>query len=338
MSISRLTVVTDLTTGPPDMGERVVARALVGALRTLTDVDLVDVRPSSWASKTMLDADVIGRVRARDADAVLYMPASSLTFASSLRAGLLGVLAEKPVTVLTLQPRDFGGLAGVATRALRHVSVLTTSRASAAKLPSSVRTGVLPPAIDLERFAPVGKAAMPAGMEGLLGRPIVLHVGHISASRGLDALTALASDPGINVVVVGSSSTLENAEVGARLRAAGVHVITSYVECIADLYRAAAVYVFPVENDQGCIDTPMSVLEALASGVPVVSTHFGSLPEILPESDAIRFVDSPSAIPDVAAQVIRAKPSGARALVEHMTWENAARVALAFVSSREAGA
>jgi glycosyltransferase involved in cell wall biosynthesis len=51
-------------------------------------------------------------------------------------------------------------------------------------------------------------------------------------------------------------------------------------------------YVFPVHSVGDAIEMPLSVLEALACGVPVVSTRFGSLDDWLPASAAMIYGDT----------------------------------------------
>jgi glycosyltransferase involved in cell wall biosynthesis len=78
-------------------------------------------------------------------------------------------------------------------------------------------------------------------------------------------------------LVVGSTKTDYDQSVIHTLLANGVAVHRDYVSDIASVYRAADVYVFPVHGARGAIDLPLSVLEALACGVPVVARPFGVL-------------------------------------------------------------
>lgn len=45
------------------------------------------------------------------------------------------------------------------------------------------------------------------------------------------------------------------------------------------MYQLSDLYIFPVIFEGGCIGIPLSILEARACGIPVMSTEFGGLKE-----------------------------------------------------------
>jgi glycosyltransferase involved in cell wall biosynthesis len=62
----------------------------------------------------------------------------------------------------------------------------------------------------------------------------------------------------------------------------------SNVFCVKDV--AATDY--PTRYQQvGVIDTPLSVLEAMASNLPIITTRIGSLPRLFEERDGFHFYD-----------------------------------------------
>ncbi|MCC7004846.1 glycosyltransferase family 4 protein, partial [Candidatus Nomurabacteria bacterium] len=77
-----------------------------------------------------------------------------------------------------------------------------------------------------------------------------------------------------------------------RLDGAGHIIIKGFIDKIEELYNIADIYFFPVKglsknyfpktyNEVGVIDTPLSVLEAIAVGIPIVTTEIDSLTNIL---------------------------------------------------------
>lgn len=138
------------------------------------------------------------------------------------------------------------------------------------------------------------------------GRPIAIHLGHLRRNRGLEALAATRALLGdsIEIVVQGSPTFEPDAEVVSELVAAGVVVRRNFESDLRRLFTAADLYVFPVrEEDSGAIELPLGVLEAVASGTPVVTTRFGVLPEALEGVAGIHFAD-PEEIPEKIKELL----------------------------------
>lgn len=134
--------------------------------------------------------------------------------------------------------------------------------------------------------------------------PIALHVGHLRRNRGLDLLAAAkhALSDRVEVVVQGSPTFPPDPGVIEELVAAGIHVRRDYVPNLADLYRAADLYLFPARPElSGAIELPLGVLEALSCGVPVLTNDFGALRSALGESAGVRLTDPENFVEDLAA-------------------------------------
>lgn len=161
----------------------------------------------------------------------------------------------------------------------------------------------------------------------------VLHVGHCSAGRGLESLAALEGD--LSKVVV-SSGMFDNAEVVKILKDANVDLRSGYISSIERYYQASDVYFFPTTDRDFVISVPLSVLEALSCGVPVVALRGISAIEDLEVEDPryLQIVDPEQAADAVARAT--ALPIRDKSLIPtHPTWaEIGAEVERMIVSER----
>ena len=159
-------------------------------------------------------------------------------------------------------------------------------------------------------------------------KPVLLHVGHIKKSRNVGWLIRLSQEEkDWQVVCVGSTSTEEEKVTRKELEDAGVIVIKDYIKNIETIYQAADVYCFPVQNQTAAIETPLSVLEAMCVNLPIITTPFGRLPEIIPERPHVKYVQEYS-------ELNRAVTSGFpedcdnRQFAKKFSWDNVCRVLL----------
>jgi glycosyltransferase involved in cell wall biosynthesis len=235
---------------------------------------------SKWRTSPQLKAVL----HAFTPNAILYAPSASATPNALWRARCLQRdLPSACHGFLALQERPQPAILRPLLRALRPQSMTVLSERIAAPWRAlGYEVDVVPAGVDRRRFRPVPserKRALRAALAFDADAIVALHVGHLRRGRGLSRLAQLAQRPGVHAVVVASPLTPVDASVLSELRRAGVEVRREYVGAIEEFYQASDVYVFPVEQSDSSIEFPLSVLEALACGLPVVTTRFGSLPE-----------------------------------------------------------
>ena len=292
-AISRICIVSDDLAGPPDEGVRKFTLAIAAALRRSHPVELLTTQPVAGdasiravpAPKTFLSRSLRNALRRIEPDVLIYATHRSATFFSFIRARVLRAYCPSAfVVLLGLQTRQHPRWQQVLIRAIRPDLVVVQSDTNRAYLESiGCRTAVVRSGVDAETFTPVDDAqrAVLRQRYGIpVDRPVAIHVGHLQAGRGIGVLARLAKTGACQVVLVASTSTSQEAAIRAELEAAGVMILSDYLPRVEEVYQLADCYVFPVETTDNAIEVPLSVLEALACDLPVVTTRFGGLPRM----------------------------------------------------------
>ena len=233
--------------------------------------------------------------------------------------------------LVALQPRPHTRVGRWLMRVLAPDIVFVQSSGRAARL-SYIGCPVrwLPSGVDLERFRPVGpetKAALRSKYGLQRDAYLVLHVGHITRNRNVDMLEEVQRR--WQVVMVAGNSVGEEPELQRRLRRAGVIVFDKFLEAVEEVYQMADCFIFPVSSEIGSIEIPLSVLEAMACDLPVVSTRFGGLEDLVQSSEGgeqagLMLVDRPEELPELVARVQANGRSDTRELVRPFTWDGVA--------------
>lgn len=200
--------------------------------------------------------------------------------------------------------------------------------------------------VDVERFR------MPRGDERQDARRVLgvssddwvaVFVGHEFDRKGLPlALEALADTPGVRLLVVGGTADMitRARAIAARHGVADRVGFAGMLSDIVPALWASDALVLPSAYEANAL----VVLEALACGVPVVSTRVGAAPDLIVDGVNGYLVDrTASALAD-RLRVLRAMPVGshaaaARATAEGLSWSRiAARYLELAARLRERGA
>lgn len=305
MEPRRMALITEDLTEPIDEGVKRFAFELGRAMSALGDLERISVlrhRPAGHlvretTSDRLFRSGELPRLLAQGRySEVYYVPTASATPAGLMRAASLRRhLPAARVGVVALLPRDYPLWFRPLRPFFRPHRLYVFSPGTADRMRRlGYRVTLIPAGVDAQRFSPVD-AVRKAELRSELGLPgdrrILLHVGHLSANRSPETLIRAARETAFTPLVVVSTSTPERAEIAARLESAGCVVWRRYFEGVEDLYRLSDAYLFPVWHPDGCIEFPLSVLEALATGTPVVARRFGGLPHFLPEGEGLQYFD-----------------------------------------------
>lgn len=234
-----------------------------------------------------------------------------------------------PTVISALRPERYfkqGKLTSFQRRLLKlmkpNLLLVQSDEAEAQFLEVGCRLSRLPNGVDLETFKPVTPAQQ-AELRHKYGlnptQPVVLHVGHLEPDRNLMALAALPA-AGIQVVVAGSLYMGTHHSLIEQLEAVGYHLFKGYQPNIAELYMLANSYVFPPKPGNS-LAMPLSVLEAMACNLPIVTTRFSGLVETFGEGEGLKFVDHREPfLPSVQQILTRPTPPQTREMVKVYSW------------------
>ena len=274
------------------------------------------------------------QIRAFRPDRICYLPTASMTLFAFLRArALRSHGSDTPVTMLALQPRQQGRLSRLIVPLIAPERVIVQSRMSERLLAYlDDRVKFVPAGVDLSRFSPatdVQRLKLRERYGISADKKVILHAGHINRNRNVQMLIAVAQLEGVHVTLAGSSSTRQEIDLIGELRAAGVQVVTEYLPYLEEWYQLSDLYLFPpspaTSPDQTpAIEVPLSVLEAMASDLPVVTTRFGGLPTLFDEGEGLLYVDDPHDEREWQSKVtegFRAGRGHTRRLVEPYSWQ-----------------
>ena len=155
------------------------------------------------------------------------------------------------------------------------------------------RIRVLPLAVSLDRFKPMGKDARLVRKYGLEGQRVLLFVGRMAGNKRIDLLVRVLAEikgeiPAVKLLLVGDDrgspafvAIVEEAKTLAReLGVAGDVIFTGRVDELPKHYNLCDVYVTSSLHE----GFGVPIIEAMACGLPVVGSRSGALPETIGEA------------------------------------------------------
>lgn len=328
-------VLSNCLTDTADEGTRKVATSLVKRLRqrdsNLT-VITYDCRCSLEtdhisANKFLLNKKLLAMLR-RKKEPVLYLPSPAKTLPMAIRLWILSRAAKNGLTVLITMPFPVSGIGKWLIKASK-VRILTLSQSAKSQYSQAMgkSVGRLNVGVDTSRFCPVSREKKMALREKYAippDKPVALHIGHLNRGRNVQQMLKL--DDSFHGVLVVSTQTAHQQDAELRkmlLQKANLTLIDRFIPQVEELYQLSDVYLFPVQQTESCIDSPLSALEAAACGVPVVATAFGELKSLI-NADGFYEIDSfePEKLNRLLHQAIQEKKNP-RPIVLPYDWENA---------------
>ncbi len=230
-------------------------------------------------------------IRSFNPDIIQYTCGGSLL--SFLLLKIISIIFNSKTIMMTLQPHDYNFFSNFFISKLSSDIILSQTQKQCKfyeKL--GFKSLVFPSGVDTEEFRPVDdnkKNFLRDKYSISREKFIILHVGHIKKGRNLEAMKNLLNDD-TEILVVGSPSFKDDNEYN-RLKEYGFNLLTNFIKNINEIYALSDCYIFPVFEEKECISMPLSVLEAMACNLPVISSKFGDLDKFFFESDGLFFIN-----------------------------------------------
>lgn len=296
-------IISDCLTAKVDEGCLKVANSLTKKIKASNPDTIIvsyDRKPSFSdkhleLNKLFLNKELISLIWKKK-DSVLYIPFASNTTASAVRSFILSLFCRKKLNVIFVLGFRMNPVAKLLLR-MSKANVIALSKESYGFYTTVVgdRAHYLKTGIDTEKFVPVDKNQKDILKKKYCisaDKKVLLHVGHLKGGRNVDKLRDVDSDYHVYLVV----SSVTEKEKDAKLRAElenrpNTTIVDTYIENIQEIYQIADVYLFPVQEAENCIDLPLSVLEAAACNIPIVTTPYEELNAFIGKR-GFRFIDS----------------------------------------------
>nr|MBR4280721.1 glycosyltransferase [Clostridia bacterium] len=330
-------ILTNCLQGHDDEGGIKVARKIVQEIRRCSPETKLYTYGGEAAAgdghlqlnKMMLNLK-LARLLRGSKEHLLYAPQYARMLPMALRTLVLSIYARGQVNVLL--PMCFApGKAARWMLKLSRARLFVLSHDSWEMMRAATENEVcyVKAGVDMNRFHPVDQARKRQLREKYGFKPeqkIVLHVGHLTFGRNVRTMLSLSGE--YQAVLVASTRTRDvwDAELSQRMQSGStaIRLIDSYLPNIEEIYQAADVYFFPVEEAGRCIDSPISVLEAAACDLPIVTTPYGEVKQLLGREGihAVNSLDKETV--DSAIRKALETKTGARNAVCGYDWQTAA--------------
>jgi len=285
-------------TGRPDEGMKNISMAIRDTLSNKHDVLALN-------SRELIDQAFFRKIRLLRPEIIHYIHGPTIRSLIILKIAKY-ISGRKPKSIISATRPYFSKYSRWALPFVKPDLVLTQSEKFESFFKEKgCRFKFFANGVDCNKFVPPSKSEK-IHLREYFGLPnnkkIALHVGHIKGNRDLEIFKKVQKLPGIQVVIVGGTTDEADEKLKKELAKTGIKVFHRYFEDISRVYKMSDLYVFPVKdsgyklpisyNQVGAIDLPLSVMEAMACNLLVITTPFGALSRLFRSGEGLFYCDT----------------------------------------------
>lgn len=344
----RICVISDALEYPFDEGVKNFVYNFIKSLEKNNKVLSIGKKKSIDSTKRLMWVDGIPgnklyisnymrkRIKNFNPDIIFYIPIACATVFSFLRAKIIkSYCMRSQLIMISLQPRSYNSIKKKIIRYLNVDFILAQSVESVNQLLNiGCNAALVGIGVDQQKFKPVGmntKNRLRKKYSFSRKKYLILHVGHINENRNIKIFSEIQKLKDVQTVIIGSSSTFKDNILMEKLRSDGVIIMDQTINEIEEIYQCCDCYLFPVISKTGCIEIPLSIFEAIACNMPVVTTRFGPLEKMIPQRVDFRYSNNKNEIVKNIEEIKKIKKIDTKSIAKKYTWDNVAEKAISIV-------
>lgn len=334
-------IISDCLTDYADEGTIKIASKLAKLLKNKGRASVYQInKESSFSDKTFktgklgISKDLIREISKEDGN-ILYIPNASMTLGICVKVCVLKFLSHKKIYLLPVYRRRINSKMKVLLT-LSKVNIITLSEESYRDYKTQISNKVfyVKAGVDTEQFN-LCSYEVKLNLRDKHGYckedVVILHIGHMVEARNLRSLVDLNKN--YKIILIISTSTRWDQELYNEIaKEKNISIIHEYIPNIEEYYQMADVYYFPVQKI-GCVDVPLSVLEASACGTAIVTTPYGEL-KTFKETDSFRFIKDFNMSDELIESVRHTNSESNRKAVLEYDWNMAADNIISIVEAK----
>ena len=286
------TYVGALTSGLVDRFDVTVAAYGAGPVRDAARAAGARFIPLRHVRRSVSPRDLIGLV---ELVRLMRRARPHIVHASSSKAGVLGRIAARlagvPIRAYTVHGWAFSAYGGarsswlyrVAERTVRPLTTVTIC-VSESEREAGIAAGVCNARTTVVIHTGIDPTSRPLAQPAAAGMPTIASVGRLQAPKdAISLLRALALlDGEFRAALIGGGPDLPAAEAELRrLGLAEVVTLSGERDDVPTILASSHIFVLSSRSEA----LPVSILEAMAAGLPVVATRVGGVPELVVDGE-----------------------------------------------------